>query len=64
MTDKTLICPRCGSDEVTLAHIQTFMANTGDHFCHSTKVQDPDSPARCLGCDWTGVREELQEDSE
>ena len=35
-----LTCPICGSDRVTLDHIQTFMANTLEHYCHSVKVQD------------------------
>jgi hypothetical protein len=57
----TLICPQCGSEEVTVAHIQMFMANSGDHYCHSVKTQDPDSPATCNACAWIGRRDELTE---
>lgn len=60
MTTK-LICPECGSDEVTVAHIQKFMANTGNHWCHSVKTQDSDSPAGCLVCNWEGERHQLKE---
>ena len=59
MTSK-LICPECGSEEVILTHEQTFMANTLDHYCHSVKVQDPDSKSRCLDCGWQGQRDQLK----
>ena len=59
MSEPTYTCPECGSDQVTTAHIQTFMVNTGDHYCHSMKTHDSDSPARCLDCDWTGQRHQL-----
>ncbi len=54
-----LTCPICGSDRVTLAHIQTFMANTLEHYCHSVKVQDNDSPAHCIDCGWNGRHDGL-----
>ena len=56
-----LVCPECGSDNVTTEHHQMFMVNTGDHYCHSMKTQDPDSPAKCLECDWIGERKDLKE---
>lgn len=52
-------CPKCGSDRVTLAHIQQFMANTGEHYCHSVKTQDSDSPSLCLECYWDGQHSQL-----
>jgi hypothetical protein len=54
-----LTCPACKSGEVTVAHIQLFMANSGDHYCHSVKTQDSDSPALCLHCRWEGQRHQL-----
>lgn len=54
-------CPECGSDQVTLAHIQQFMANTGEHYCHSVKIQDADSPSACLECEWRGVHSQLSQ---
>ena len=60
MTEPVLTCPACGSDRVTTAHIQTFMVNTCEHYCHSVKTHDPDSPARCIRCDWTGERKDLK----
>jgi hypothetical protein len=59
--EPTLICPECGSDEVTVTHEQMFMANTGKHWCHSVKTQDVDSKACCLKCRWYGFRQDLQE---
>lgn len=38
---------------------QSFMANTLEHYCHSVKVQDPDSKAKCLECWWYGRHDEL-----
>jgi len=60
MTAETrLTCPECGSEKVTLAHIQKFMANTLEHYCHSVKLHDLDSPSNCLDCDWQGDRSQL-----
>lgn len=58
MSEK-LKCPSCGSDQVTIAHIQRFMANTLEHYCHSVKVQDADSPAECVSCEWMGCHDDL-----
>ena len=57
----TLVCPKCESEEVALTAEQMFMANTGDHYCHSVKTQDPDATAICLDCRWTGIRSQLEE---
>lgn len=54
-----LTCPNCDSIEVTVAHLQTFMANTGEHYCHSIKTQDSESPSTCLDCGWEGERKHL-----
>lgn len=54
-----LKCPDCESTEVTLTHEQMFMANTGEHYCHSVKIQDPDSKAVCLDCRWEGRHDQL-----
>lgn len=54
-----LRCPVCDSKKVTLQHVQTFMANTLEHYCHSVKVQDPDSKSMCLDCLWTGQHDQL-----
>lgn len=56
-----LYCPDCGSAEVTLTHEQAFMANTGEHYCHSIKIQDQDAKASCLDCHWRGERRHLEE---
>jgi hypothetical protein len=52
-------CPECGGTEVTLTHEQTFMANTGEHYCHSVKIQDPDSKSWCTECNWRGTHDQL-----
>lgn len=61
---KTYTCPECKSDKVTTAHIQTFLVNTGEHWCHSVKTQDSDSPARCIDCSWEGERHQLDSTGE
>jgi hypothetical protein len=54
-----LTCPECTSDRVTLQEWTTWMANTMEHFCHSMKTQDDDSPSRCLDCGWVGEHRDL-----
>ena len=53
-------CPECGSESVTLTAEQAFMANTGNHYCHSVKVQDDDAKANCLDCNWSGRHDQLK----
>lgn len=55
----TLHCPECGSPDVTLTHEQMFMANSCEHYCHSVKIQDPESRSTCLTCRWEGTRANL-----
>jgi len=57
--NKIYTCPDCGSSEVTTEHHQMFMVNSGDHYCHSMKTHDSDSPAKCLDCEWRGQRSDL-----
>lgn len=57
--EPVFVCPKCGSEEVTVAHVQRFMANTGDHYCHSVKTHDSNSESTCLGCGWWGQRSDL-----
>jgi len=59
--DKILVCPECKSDRVTTAHIQRFIVNTGEHYCHSVNTHDDESPSACLECDWIGIRKNLLE---
>ncbi len=56
-------CPYCGSDEVTTEHHQMVMVNTGEHYCHSMKTRDANSPAKCIQCQWEGHRKDLKEDA-
>jgi len=61
MTTQTpLRCPECQSEEVALTAEQMFMANTGDHYCHSVKTQDGNAKATCLSCRWTGQHDQLE----
>lgn len=60
MTEPIYVCPECGSDQVTTEHHQKFMVNTDDHYCHSMKPQDADSPATCIDCQWIGERRDLK----
>ena len=59
MREPAYTCPNCNSDQVTTEHIQMFMVNTGEHYCHSMKTHDDDSPATCLNCGWVGKRVDL-----
>ena len=56
-------CPKCGSEDVTVTAEQMFMANTGDHYCHSVKTQDDNAKATCLDCRWKGARLNLVSDT-
>ena len=64
MEDEILKCPECGSEEVTVSHLQRFMANTGEHYCHSVKTHDANSEATCLKCQWLGRRDQLVHNAE
>ena len=64
MKKELLRCPECGSSEVTVSHLQRFMANTGEHYIHAVKPHDDNSEATCLNCDWRGYRWQLLEDAE
>ena len=57
--DETLTCPECGSEQVAVTAEQMFMANTGDHYCHSVKTHDSNAKADCLACQWSGERKDL-----
>lgn len=59
-----LKCPGCGSEKVTVAHTQKFIAKTFEHYCHSAKTHDGESPSNCLECGWTGRRDQLVEVSD
>jgi Zn finger protein HypA/HybF involved in hydrogenase expression len=54
--DDILACPECGSEKVTVTAEQSFMVNTGEHYCHSVKTHDDEAKAQCLDCQWTGHR--------
>lgn len=43
--DEKLACPVCDSEDVTVTAEQMFMANTGEHYCHSVKTHDDDAKA-------------------
>lgn len=53
-------CPCCNSEEVTVALVQSFMANIMEHYCFSYKPQDSDAPAGCTECNWQGTRADLK----
>ena len=61
LKELTQHCPECESDKVATEHHQMFMVNTGEHYCHSMKTHDADSPATCLACRWTGLNQDLKE---
>lgn len=59
--DGMLMCPECASVLVVVTAEQMFDVNTGDHYCHSVKVQDPDAKALCRNCRWQGRRDQLKD---
>lgn len=58
--DPMLTCPACGSDKIAVREETLWMANTGEHYCHSVKAHDSYAKAQCLECDWTGRRDGLK----
>ena len=54
-----LQCPECGSKKVTVREETLFMANTGEHYCHSVKAHDDNAKAGCLKCGWQGERKDF-----
>ena len=60
----TWLCPDCESDKVVSEHHQAFYVNTCDHYCHTMKTHDDNSPSWCLACDWKGVVGELLKNRE
>lgn len=61
---ETLTCPDCDSKNVTLAVVQKLMANTGEHYCYTTKMHDPYAQADCLDCGWKGERDDLNSNAD
>ena len=59
-----LTCPECGSTNVIAREVTSFMANTGDFYCHSVKAHDSGAAAACLECDWEGQRYQLNGEME
>jgi len=55
-----MACPNCASTRVAVTAEQMFMANTGEHYCHSVKAHDSDAKATCLDCRWEGQRQNLK----
>jgi transcription elongation factor Elf1 len=56
-----LCCPTCNSQDVATANMELVMANTFDHYCYAMKIQDSNSYAVCLACEWRGERKDLKE---
>lgn len=59
--EKILVCPECKSERVCTEYHQKIFVNTWEHYCHSMKAHDDDSPATCLDCDWKGIRINLSQ---
>lgn len=62
MSDRLLVCPECGSDEVTVTVVTKYMVNTLEHWCHSVKSHDDNAEVNCINCGWDGFRSDLVED--
>ena len=64
MRESTLHCPKCGSGDVIVRAVTSYMVNTDEFFCHSVKTHDSDAGAMCLKCNWEGERRHLIERKE
>ena len=54
-----LVCPACGTQEVVVKAVTSYMVNTGEFYCHSVKTYDSNAKAMCLECDWEGERDDM-----
>jgi hypothetical protein len=63
MKEPTYHCPDCNSDRVATEYHQKIMVNTDEHYNHSMKPYDSDSPATCLDCRWRGLRQDLKKNT-
>ena len=63
-TEFVRTCPNCGCVDVVTTSEQMFYVNTGEHYCHSVKAHDSDARAKCLECDWEGLRQDLTGEDE
>lgn len=63
MSEQTLTCPQCDSENVAVTEETKWMVNTMEHYCHSVKAHDHDAKATCLHCRWEGQRSQLKEQS-
>ena len=57
-------CPNCESDSLIVREVNSFELNTGDFYCHSVKAHDSDAEVKCLDCNWTGRRDDFDEQEE
>lgn len=55
-------CPVCGSDNLLVYEETAFVLNTGEFFCHSTKVHDDDAKVICQDdtCNWAGQLQDVE----
>lgn len=59
MSDTTLHCPNCDSENVAVTEETMWMVNTMEHCCHSVKAHDFDAKVTCIACRWEGERRYL-----
>lgn len=53
--ENILTCPVCASADIAVIAESAWMINTGEFYCHFTKIQDFDAKATCLACrQWNG----------
>lgn len=64
MSATTYTCPDCGSPNVAVTAEQMYLANSGEHYCDSVRINNHDAKATCLDCNWGGERRHLIERNE
>lgn len=55
---KLFTCPECEGDAILAYSMTSYELNKDmEYFCESVKPHD--APARCMNCDWEGIRNQL-----
>lgn len=55
-----LICPKCDTEDILVYSVTSYEVNKNmEYFCETVKPHDSDAPARCMQCQWEGIRNQL-----
>lgn len=57
--EPVFVCPACGSEEVIVRAVTSYMVNSGEFYCHTIKTHDSGAKTGCLKCYWEGELSDL-----